>query len=240
MTRTGGLFRQTLWRNPGICFARVIGLNGNSRGDFRSDVEEPGSWYSVSQKNPQGANKFVRQEEIRGEIERRRQRAKDLKLRELVWDLFHSNLQHHSSSLDKEIIFPAIRETLVVANHCYRFSVGERRYELVYKPAREHKDRCGTRLHEDEVVTTPIEFTLLVDEKPVFAFEMRRTVQYSREMPVFSEYMGEVTAFIGGTWVQDFIAMVAMVNQHKRAVWDRNATVGRDERLKEEMKKFGL
>ena len=180
------------------------------------------------------------QEEIRKEIERRRQRAKDLKLRELVWDLFHTNLQYHSSNLDKEIIFPAIRETLVVVNNRYRFAVGERQYELGYKPGREHRERCGTRQWEDEVVTTPIEFSLGVDEKPVFAFEMRRTVQYSREMPIFSEYMGDVTAFIGGPWVSDFIAMVAMVNQHKRSVWDRNATVGREERLKEEMKRFGL
>jgi hypothetical protein len=180
------------------------------------------------------------QEEIRNEIERRRQRAKDLKLRELVWDLFHSNLQCPSSSLDKEIVFPAIRETLVVADHHYFFEVGDRRYELVYRVGREQKERCGTREREDEVVTTPIEFSLMVDEKPVFAFEMRRAVQYSREMPIFSEYMGEVTAFIGGPWVSDFIALVALVNRHKRAVWDRNAKVGREERLKEEMKRFGL
>jgi hypothetical protein len=180
------------------------------------------------------------QEEIRKEIERRRQRAKDLKLRELVWDLFHSNLECYSASLDKEIIFPAIRETLRVANHHYCFTVAERRYELVYKAGRETTERCGTRQWEDEVVTTPIEFTLGADSKVVFAFEMRRTVQYSREMPIFSEYMGEVTAFVGGPWVSDFLAMVAMVNQHKRAVWDRNAKVGREERLKEEMKRFGL
>jgi hypothetical protein len=182
----------------------------------------------------------VDQEEIRKEIERRRQRAKDLKLRELVWDLFHSNLQFFSSNLDQEIIFPAIRETLVVASHCYRFSVGEHRYELLCKPGREQKERCGTRQWEDEVTTTPLAFSLSVDAKPVFAFEMQRTVQYSREMPIFSEYMGEVTAFIGGPWVSDFIALVAMVNQHKRAVWDRNAKVGREERLKDEMQKFGL
>lgn len=180
------------------------------------------------------------QEEIRKEIERRRQRARDLKLRELVWDLFHSNLQHHASSLDKEIIFPAIRETLVVANHHYRFTVGERKYELAYKPGREQRERCGTRQWEDEVITTPLDFNLFVDEKLVFGFEMRRTVQYSREMPIFSEYMGEITAFVGGPWVSDFIAMIAMVNQHKRSVWDRTATVGREERLKEEMKRFGL
>ena len=180
------------------------------------------------------------QEEIRKEIERRRQRAKDLKLREHVWDLFHSNLQHYSTTFDQQIIFPAIRETLVVTNHLYSFTVGEHRYELVCKPGREVKERCGTRQAEDEVVTTPIEFSLTVDAKAVFAFEMRRTVQYSRDMPIFSEYMGDVTAFIGGPWVSDFIAMVAMVNQHKRAVWDRNASVGREERLKEEKKKFGL
>lgn len=180
------------------------------------------------------------QEEIRKEIERRRQRAKDLKLREHLWDLFHSNLQYYSSNLDKEIIFPAIRETLVVANHNYRFTVGERRYDLICRPGRELRERCGSRQWEDEIVTTPIEFSLSVDEKPAFGFEMKRTVQYSREMPIFSEYMGEVTAFVGGPWVSDFIAMVAMVNQHKRAIWDRNAKVGREERLKEEMKRFGL
>jgi hypothetical protein len=184
--------------------------------------------------------RVVDHEEIRKEIDRRRQRAKDLKLREHVWDLFHANLQYHSSSLDKEIIFPAIRETLVIADNHYCFAVGERRYELVYKAGREHKERCGTRQWEDEVVTTPIEFSLSVDEQQVFGFEMRRTVQYSREMPIFSEYMGDVTGFIGGPWVSDFIAMVAMVNQHKRAVWDRNAKIGREDRLKEEMKRFGL
>jgi hypothetical protein len=184
--------------------------------------------------------RVVDQEEIRHEIERRRQRARDLKLREHVWDLFHSNLQHFSGNFDKEIIFPAIRETLSVANNRYCFTVTERRYELVCKIGKERKERCGSRQSEDEVITTPIEFSLFVDSKPVFGFEMSRTVQYSREMPIFSEYMGEVTAFIGGPWVSDFIALLAMVNQHKRAVWDRNAKVGREQQLKEEMKKFGL
>ena len=87
-------------------------------------------------------------EEIRQEIERRRQRARDLKLRELVWDLFHTNLQYHSSNLDKEIIFPAIRETLMVANHRYCFKVWERRWhhEGCRRDCRRHQE-SGARNH---------------------------------------------------------------------------------------------
>jgi hypothetical protein len=89
-------------------------------------------------------------------------------------------------------------------------------------------------------VTTPITLTLFIDRHLVFEFRMRKTVQHTREMPLFNEYMGDVTAFIDTPWVRGFESLVQTLDQHRREVWDRQNAPRREQKLREDMKRFGI
>jgi hypothetical protein len=69
------------------------------------------------------------------EIERRKQAAKDLKLRELIWQLYYSHLESYSKNVQKKpgAILPALIESLSIKNSRYSFSIAGTQYDLVYE-----------------------------------------------------------------------------------------------------------
>lgn len=70
----------------------------------------------------------------------------------------------------------------------------------------------------DETRTTPLTLAIGVDAELVFDFEMKKTVQYAPEWPLFNEYMGNVTRFIEGTWVTTIGELLETTGRHE-AVW---------------------
>ena len=182
------------------------------------------------------------QNEIANEIARRKQRAKDLKLRELLWKLYGSFFQYYSHTLEKDpdTIHPEIRESLSIERGSHRFTFGGTKYELICKEGKVERDSYGSRSWEDEIETTPLTLSLSVNGDRVFEFEMRKTVQYTRDAPLFHEYMGEVTAFIEGPWIEVLPNMVEALTQHRKAAWDRQNAPRGEQKLKEDMKHFGL
>jgi hypothetical protein len=61
------------------------------------------------------------------EIERRKQAAKDLKLRELIWKLYSSHLESYPKNAEREpgAILPALIESLSIKNNRYSFTIGD-------------------------------------------------------------------------------------------------------------------
>jgi hypothetical protein len=133
-------------------------------------------------------------DEIRVEIERRRKRGRDLRLRELLWSFYRSHLKYLAERLkkDPESVYPEIKETIKIANNDWQFRIGETSYRLVYEEKPAEKSRW-----EDET-TTPMKFMLDVDAKRVFEFEMKRSITYTSDMPIFNESMGYIASFIEG------------------------------------------
>src|SRR5450631_361894 len=84
-------------------------------------------------------------DEIRAEIERRKQRAKDLKLRESVWSLYISQFKYIDERLrkDPEAILAEVRESLKRSNNTYDFRFKGVEYRLVYKEDKKESDRWG-------------------------------------------------------------------------------------------------
>jgi hypothetical protein len=177
-------------------------------------------------------------DELAKEIERRKQTAKDLKLRELVWEFYGSHLQYYSKKVQKEPgeILPALKESLSIKDNRYSFSVNGTQYEIVYSEGKKETRRHG----DDETVVTPIQLSLERGCKLVFEFTMRKSVTYAEEAPLFSEYMGDVTAFIEGLWVQELTAFVQEAGQYRREYWAKRNAEKQAHKALSERKRFGL
>jgi hypothetical protein len=180
-------------------------------------------------------------EEVRAEIKRRKKRAGDLKLRELLWNLHHYHLSRYPALLKKDpaMILPELKDTLEVERNKACFRIGETRYKLSYKGKAE-TDSCGSRSRSDEITTINLTFSLCVDDSPVFTFEVMRMEQFTPEAPYFSEHMGEVLGFIEGPWVNEIGDLARKMNQHEHAVQEKRDAPRQAQKLREDMKRFGL
>jgi hypothetical protein len=153
-------------------------------------------------------------DELAKEIARRQQVARDLKLRELVWNLYGSHLQYHSRDTERErgLTHPILEQTLTIEDNRYSFPVGNERYTIAY--SEEKKETSGRG--DDETITTPVQLSIEVGCRLVFEFKMTRSVTCAEDAPRFREDIGDVTAFIEGPWVREFSAFVQEVDQYRR------------------------
>lgn len=181
-------------------------------------------------------------EEIRAEIERRKKRAIDLKLRELLWKLYYSYLSRYPDHLKKDpaMILPELKATIDIADNQFRFRLGETEYKIFYTEGKCERDSWRSREDYEETTTTPITLTLHLNDASVFSFNMKRRVRNTLEMPLFSEHMGEVLGFIDGPWVNAIDELVQKMRQHENSVREERAAPRRAQKLREDMKNFGL
>ena len=172
-------------------------------------------------------------DEIRAEIERRRKRAKDLKLRETLWALYNSHLKGFAENLkkDPEMIYPEIMEALEITDTYVQFRLENVTYRVFYKQ--------GPTLGEQDQ-KTHIAIGLSIDEERVFDFEFTNTVRYTPEMPLFSESMGDVTRFIEGPWINDVPKLLQKIKAHEKSIRDKREAPKILQKLRDDMKRFGL
>jgi hypothetical protein len=176
-------------------------------------------------------------EEIRAEVARRKQRARDLKLRETLWDLekkcrSYRRWMKDDAKFSKQLIHPAIELT----NDGGRFTIGNAAFELTYRKGEVSSDQFGG---VDSTTTRGI-ITLKMNQHSVFEFEVSETITYLPDSPGFDESLGDIDRFIEGAWVNEIPAFVQQISAHEKAAWkERNAP--REAREAEELrKKFGI
>jgi hypothetical protein len=184
-------------------------------------------------------------DEMRAEIERRRKQAVDLKLRETLWKLYKSHLKYYAEKLknDPEMIYPEIKDTLEISGSVVQFRVGQITYRVIYKEGPEERSSdWGSRRRSiyDETRTTPITIALNIDEKRVFDFEMKQSITSTPDEPIFREHMGSVTGFIDGSWVTGLTELLQRIEEHEKSVCDKRRAPKVEEKLLEDMKRFGL
>jgi hypothetical protein len=157
-------------------------------------------------------------EEIRTEIERRKNRARDLRLRENLWELYYHGLHSYVKEMktDPELILPEIRESLEASEEQFAFQLCGAKYVLDYKKGKEETDNWGSR--SDETTVTPVTITLSVNGERVFRFKMERSVTYGRDMPYFNETMGEIEGFIEGSWMDEISGLKQRISTHNNDV----------------------
>jgi len=175
-------------------------------------------------------------EEIRAEIARRRQRAKDLQLRENLFSFYRTHLKYLPENLKKssELIYPAIRDTVQFSDTDTRFDFAGTSYKFTYREGPKDTEPWGR-----EVTTvTPATIAVEVDGRLVFEFELKLIVTDGEDGPYFSDVMGEIIAFIDGPWVDAIRILSERLTKHRKEAWDKRPEV--QKQLVTDMKKFGL
>jgi hypothetical protein len=81
---------------------------------------------------------------------------------------------------------------------------------------------------------------LKINGELVFEFDLRTSVTYAPEAPIFHESMGEIRAFIDGPWVTYVSELLQRMKSHSQGVWKKRNAPKEAEKLKQEMENFGL
>jgi hypothetical protein len=174
-------------------------------------------------------------DEVRAEIERRKQRAEDLGLRELLWSL-HGRLNGYAISKDREMICSEISESLKTSGNIHEFAWGQSLYQLAYTEGPHRTSEFLGRGEIFEGKSVHAMLALSVAREPVFKFEIRRSTRYLDDGPVWRDDVGTITRFIEGRWVEELPNLMKAIRDHEKSVRDlRNAP-----RLEAERKRFGL
>jgi hypothetical protein len=176
--------------------------------------------------------------EIRAEIERRRKRAVQLGLRETVWDLYHSQFQSIDDCLKKEpeTILPEVKDSLRRSGNESEFRFNNSNYGLLCLAGR--AEGCGRGFGSTE--TTTMTILLSVEGERVFEFELKKSVTYGEDMPYFHESMGNVKTFIEGPWVGQVSELLKAMRLYKQEIWRKKNAPREAQKVKEDMKRFGL
>jgi hypothetical protein len=176
-------------------------------------------------------------EEIRAEVERRKQRAKDLKIRETLWDVTKTFRAYRlwlrdDPQFGRRVTLPGIE----LPEDEARFPLGQAASKLIYRKGKPSSEDYGGT----ECTTTRGILTLKLNDDSVFEFEVSETIQYFRDSPGFSESVGEIIRYIEGPWVTEIAEFAQKVNAHAQGAWkERNAP--KEAREAEELRKrFGL
>jgi hypothetical protein len=178
--------------------------------------------------------------EIRAEVERRKKRAQDLKIREALWYL-HSYFRFYDTRKreDPRWVYPGIDPGGQFSDTKAAFCIGETQFELIYKETRVSHDSHGRRsLPEAEIADGTVALT--VNGKSVFDFDTRKTTTYYECGPAFDEHMGEVTRFIDGPWVTEIVDFLAAIETHQEEVRKKRSARREARELDAMKKRFGL
>jgi len=175
---------------------------------------------------------------IRAEIERRKKRAMDLRIREVLWSLYHSHLSHYEAFVheDPELLCPDVRESIKISDKCVEFPLRQSVYRIVYTegPKVRHETVGRGELLGESIV--PAILDLSVDDQRVFKFEIRRSTRYLEDGPVWNDDMGDISWFIEGPWVQELPELLKRISAHEKSVRDRRSIP----KLEAMKKRFGL
>ena len=175
---------------------------------------------------------------IRVEIDRRKKRAMDLKIREVLWSLYHSHLSHYETLIqeDPELLCPEVSESIKISGKSVEFSLRQSIYRIVYtEGSKVRRESLGRgELFGESIV--PAILDLSVDDQRVFKFEIRRSTRYLEDGLAWNDDMGEITWFIEGPWVQELPELLKRISAHEKSVRDRRSIP----KLEAMKKRFGL
>jgi len=184
-------------------------------------------------------------EEVRAEIERLKNRAKDLNIREVLWSLYNSHFRHYEAWMreDPQLVYPGINGTVKVSAKEVQFSTGQTTYQITYKEGppyeseRIHGPGPGEFFEEQSV---PATLSLRIDNQKVFKFELCTRTRSTEYGPSWDNPLGEVTRFIDGLWVSELNDLLAKIIVHEEGVRSERAAPRKARELEELKKRFGL
>lgn len=176
-------------------------------------------------------------EEIRAEVERRKQRARDLKIREILWDLEKSFRSYRywlreDPQFALRLVYPGIE----LYDDGGRFSIGQQSYQLSYDKGDVSSEDYGGINYD----TTRGTLILKVDRENAFEFEVDEIMECHRDSPLFRDSLGKITRFIEGPWVSETADFVERVKAHERSAWKERNAPRETQEAEDLRKRFGL
>jgi len=181
--------------------------------------------------------------ELRSEIERRKKRAEDLKIKEILWSL-HNYFRFHNTWKrdDPEYVYPELGGESRFSENEAHFSLGQRRFALIYRQDRVTTDDSfnSRRRSLPESHTAYGTVRLKVDGESVFDFEVTKCTTDYEDGPSFDETLGKVTRFIEGPWVAELDELLKEINTHREGVLAKRRAASEARELENTRKRFGL
>jgi hypothetical protein len=179
-------------------------------------------------------------DEVQAEIEQRKKRAEDLRIREVLWCLYDSHFMRYEAWIreDPQWVYPGIGEAIKLSDKRVQFLIAQTVHQLIYKegPATESKDRRG--VPEEKIV--PATLALRVNDQRVFKFEICRRTRYTDTCPLWDDQLGEVTRFIDGLWVLELTDLLEKIRAHEDSVRNQREGPRKARELEALKKRFGL
>lgn len=176
-------------------------------------------------------------DEVFAEVERRKKRARDLNIPDLLWDLVKSfRVCRHWVRDDRAFAANLNLPGVEWSDDEIRFSVGQASYLLSYRKGRVDEDR----LDREDTQTTHGTVTLRVNDKRVFEIEVWETVVNGHFGPSFSDGAGDVLGFIEGQWVAEVADFSKYFNSRTQQAWKLKNAPREAQRAAELKKRFGL
>jgi hypothetical protein len=181
--------------------------------------------------------------ELRSEIERRKKRAEDLKIKDILWSL-HNYFRFHNTWKrdDPEYAYPELGGESRFSDTEAHFSIGQRSFALIYRQDRVTSDESFGSRHRSlpESQTAYGTVMLKVDGESVFDFEVTKYTTYYEDGPSFEETLGKVTRFIEGPWVAELADLLKAINTHRESVLSKRRAASGARELENMKKRFGL
>lgn len=174
-------------------------------------------------------------DEVLAEIERRKQQAKNLKIRELLWSLY-IRFKGYETRKNRTFIYPEIAASLKTLGNTQEFSLNQSLYRFVYSEGPPHKSEYLGRGELSERTTVSATLALHVESDPVFQFEIRRSTSYLDDGPVSKDDVGAITCFMEGRWIEELQGLMERIREHEKSVANRLNSP----KLEEMKKRFGI
>src|ERR1035437_2719638 len=127
-------------------------------------------------------------DEVRAQIEQRKQGAKDLSIREVLWSLYYGILSRYPELMEKDppLVYPGVKETFEMSvlpstqqfpkGILDRFRLGPAVYHVLYREGPEEV-RSWSGRDFSRYCVTHASIVLKVDGEEVFDFNIRRSVR---------------------------------------------------------------
>jgi hypothetical protein len=181
---------------------------------------------------------------IYAEIERRKQRAKELGVPQLVWGFFETirylpSYARDEPPGDKKFVPPFVTEIKKLAEGGLAFSCEGVAYSLAWSG--KGSDSYGG--YRSRISSYNGRLALNVAEDRVFELTLLGTQDESSDEYVPMEWsIGNVEAFVEGPWIERVTELTVRIAQHRREVHEADAKKRREDpaKLKDLKDRFGI
>jgi hypothetical protein len=178
-------------------------------------------------------------DEIRAEVQRRKKRAEDLGIRQIVrWFIQHRDQYRAWLRDDPQFATRLLYPDFIFSDDEVRFSIEATRFQLKYSEepvSRDYEDSGDSRW-----VRSREKLKLRVNDQKVFEFTVEKDTEWTQFGPIYHENFGEIIRFIEGPWVAEVTELFLRAKAHSDAASkERNAP--REAKEMEDLKKrFGI